>query len=132
MWGQHLILDMAGCDRTAITDRDTIAAFCRELIASLDMKAFGAPLIERFAAHDQAAAGYSLVQLIETSNICAHFAENTGEAYLDVFSCKPYSEDTAIAVARTYFRPTSVKKMTLVRDAGQADDASRPDLAAVG
>jgi|UniRef100_A0A6C0B0Z1 hypothetical protein len=32
-----------------------------------------------------------LVKRIETSNITAHFCEETNDMYLDVFSCKPFN-----------------------------------------
>ena len=35
-------------------------------------------------------AGYSMVQLISTSLISGHFANDTNNAYLDIFSCKGY------------------------------------------
>ncbi len=120
MWGQHLIVDMAGCDAGAIGDREAIAAFCRELVGAIGMTAHGAPVIERFAAHDPDAGGYSLVQLIETSSITAHFAEARREAYLDVFSCKAFREEAALAVCRRRLRPAGWSATTLRRAAGKA------------
>ncbi len=120
MWGQHLIVDMAGCDSTAVGDRTTIARFCRDLVAAIGMTAHGEPLIEHFAAHMPDVAGYSLVQLIETSSITGHFVEARNEAYLDVFSCRPFSDDAALAVCRRYFRPAAWSTTVLQRQAGQA------------
>ena len=48
------------------------------------------------AAHVPQAAGYSLVQLIETSAITGHFCDASGDAYLDIFSCKDFDPATAI------------------------------------
>ncbi|MFN0114938.1 MAG: S-adenosylmethionine decarboxylase family protein [Paracoccaceae bacterium] len=115
MWGQHLILDMGACDRAAVTSAETIRAFVKELVDEIEMKAYGEPIIEHFAEHSPEAAGYSLVQLIETSNICAHFSDLTGDVYLDVFSCKPFSDEVAIRVCKKYFKPRSISKMTLQR-----------------
>ena len=119
MWGQHLILDIGGADRRAVADAETIRAFCDELVGAIGMTAFGEPMIAHFAAHNPAAAGYSLVQLIETSSITAHFAEASGDIYLDIFSCKAFSEETAIAVCRKYFNPASVYRISLLRGAGR-------------
>ena len=105
MWGQQLILDMEDCDREAIRSAETIRTFCRELVAGIGMKPHGEPILEHFAAHTPKAAGYTLVQLIETSSICGHFAERAGDAYLDIFSCKPFSEEVAIAICRKVFSP---------------------------
>jgi hypothetical protein len=53
-------------------------------VKEIDMVAFGAPRIVRFGSDH--CKGYTLVQLIQTSNITAHFAEDTNDVYLDVFS----------------------------------------------
>lgn len=120
MWGQHLIVDMAGCDARAMRDRDAIARFSRDLVAAVGMKTWGAPRIEHFAAHAPDAAGYTLVQLIETSSVTAHFAEARAEIYLDLFSCKRFSEDAALAACRRHFRPRRWSVATLLREAGKA------------
>jgi S-adenosylmethionine/arginine decarboxylase-like enzyme len=119
-WGQHLVLDLGGCDRAAITSAETIRAFSETLVEAIDMKAYGPPIIEHFATHSPECAGFSLVQLIETSNICAHFSDMTGDVYLDVFSCKPFSAEIAIGVCETFFRPKTVTQQTLMRTARRA------------
>lgn len=119
MWGQHLILDLSDCDREAIRNPETIRSFSADLVEAIDMKAYGEPILEHFATHDSAAGGYTLVQLIETSNITAHFAEQSGDVYLDVFSCKAFSEERALAVCQKYFAPGHIKRTSLERGANQ-------------
>jgi S-adenosylmethionine/arginine decarboxylase-like enzyme len=97
VWGQHLLLDLAGCNAN-VCEKEAIADFVRELVPAIDMKAYGEPLIVHFAEHSYEAAGYSLVQLIETSAITGHFGDNNRDAYLDIFSCKEFSEDIVIQV----------------------------------
>ena len=87
-WGYHLTLDCAGCNHKAITDYDTIWRFAKQLVVDIDMAAYGEPQIVKFGSDDK--AGYNLVQLIETSNICAQFVNENDTMYLVVFSCKPY------------------------------------------
>ena len=115
MWGQHLILDLGDCDREAIKDPNRIRRFSSDLVDAIDMKAFGDPVLEHFATHDPQASGYTLVQLIETSNITAHFAEQSGDIYLDVFSCRAFPEEKAIAVCEKYFAPRHIKRTSLMR-----------------
>lgn len=102
-WGYHLMLDCSGCDHAKITNRENIYNFTRELVKRIDMVAFGEPVIEHFATHDPQKAGFSMVQLIETSNICAHFVDRDDTMYLDVFSCKTFSNDVVIATVKEYF-----------------------------
>jgi len=118
MWGQHLIVDMSGCNHTAVTDKKTIHQFCNELVESIEMTAYGEPIIEHFAKHDPHASGHTLVQLIETSNITAHFVDNVGEIYLDVFSCKEFSRENVLEVCYKIFSPSKLHTITLNRKAG--------------
>lgn len=116
-WGYHLILDCRGGDRGAVSDRPTLLAWVRRLVDRIGMRAFGAPVCEHFATHDPEAAGYSLVQLIETSSITGHFVDRNGDAYIDVFSCKPFDVETARAVVQEYFRPEAIRVTYLTRQA---------------
>jgi S-adenosylmethionine/arginine decarboxylase-like enzyme len=106
VWGYHLSLDMAGCDQKAITSKENIIAFTKALVKAINMKAYGEPECVHFAEHDPGKAGYTMTQLIETSNICAHFVDATGEVYLDVFSCKDFDPEAVVRVADEYFKPT--------------------------
>lgn len=113
-WGQHLVLDLGGCNENILT-KEGIASFVKELVQAIDMVAYGEPQIVHFAEHSYEAAGYSLVQLIETSAIMGHFSDNNRDAYLDVFSCKKFSNETAIAVVKKHFAPTKIKYACLNR-----------------
>jgi S-adenosylmethionine/arginine decarboxylase-like enzyme len=64
--------------------------------------------------------GYTLVQLIETSNITAHFVEETDAVYLDVFSCKKFKPSVAIDVFIKYFQPKTIVKSIITRQAKTA------------
>ena len=114
-WGYHLILDASGCDLLSISDGENIKAFARELVTSIDMVAYGEPQAVHFGTGNK--AGYTLVQLIETSNICAHFVEENSQFYLDVFSCKEFDPETVINVAKKYFNCTHFNTAFLERKA---------------
>ena len=118
-WGYHLILDCADCNVEAINDYDTIYNFTKQLVKDIDMVAYGEPQIVSFGSGNK--AGYTLVQLIETSNICAHFVPDDlagGNAmYLDVFSCKPYDPNIVIELVAKYFKANSIRPNYLTRQA---------------
>ena len=116
-WGWHAMLDCGSCDIDKITDGENIKNFSRVLVERIDMKAYGEPIAVHFAEHDPDKAGYSLVQLIETSNICAHFVDKNGDAYLDVFSCKEFSIEEVEKVFREFFNPKTVRVNFLHRKA---------------
>jgi S-adenosylmethionine/arginine decarboxylase-like enzyme len=100
-WGYHLMVEFAGCDIEKISSYQNIYNFIKELVPAIDMVAFEEPRIVRFGKGNK--AGYTLDQLIMTSNICAHYCEEDGAVYLDVFSCKPFDPSIAIYVFKKYF-----------------------------
>ena len=118
-WGYHLTLDCAGCDPASIRDYDTIYKFTKQLVNDIDMVAYGEPQIIEFGSGNK--AGYTLVQLIETSNICAHFVPDDGNGgnamYLDVFSCKEYDDQVVIELVKKYFGAKYIRPNYLTRQA---------------
>jgi len=112
-WGFHAIIDLGRCKPHLIRCPYNIEAFSKLLVKEIDMKAYGNPQIVMFGDADK--KGYTLVQLIETSNIMAHFAEESNAAFIDVFSCKPFCITKAEEVARLHFQPEVVWKRFLER-----------------
>jgi S-adenosylmethionine/arginine decarboxylase-like enzyme len=118
MWGKHLIIDMTAGDKERVRSAQHISRFVETLVETIGIKAYGAPLLEHFAEHVPEAAGYSLVQLIETSSaVTGHFCDSSGDAYIDVFSCKDFAAELAVEVVRAAFRPEHINFMTLMRQA---------------
>jgi S-adenosylmethionine/arginine decarboxylase-like enzyme len=118
-WGYHLILDCSGCNHEAITSAENIATFAQTLVKEIDMVAYGEPQVVHFGSGNK--QGYTLVQLIETSNICAHFVEENNTMYLDVFSCKPFDPATAVEVAKSAFGFTKYNTAFIERVAPSLD-----------
>ncbi|PPR77048.1 MAG: hypothetical protein CFH01_01715 [Alphaproteobacteria bacterium MarineAlpha2_Bin1] len=114
-WGMHLIVDMENCKKRLIQDKDNIYNFSKNLVATIEMKPFGEPIIEYFATDNPKAAGFSLIQLIETSNISAHFADNSQSVFLDVFSCKSFIPKKVVEVAKNYFMPKKTTSKIILR-----------------
>jgi S-adenosylmethionine/arginine decarboxylase-like enzyme len=117
MWGQHLALDLRACDRDTVTNAENLRTWVKQLVDRIDMRAYGEPIVEHFAGHDPAVCGFSVVQLIETSNISGHFVDRNGDAYIDVFSCAPFDRDVVLAFVEETLRPDAVIVHELVRDA---------------
>jgi S-adenosylmethionine decarboxylase len=66
------------------------------------MNRFGTTVVVNFG-EDPRVSGFSMTQLIETSLISGHFANNTNAIYLDVFSCKAYPPYKTAEFARKFF-----------------------------
>ena len=115
-WGWHAIVDAAECDIEKMTSYDNVYNFAKQLVKDIDMVAYGEPQIVNFGTGDK--AGFTLIQLIETSNICAHFANENREIYLDVFSCKPYDEKIVEDLIVEYFGAKNLRRAFIKRKAG--------------
>ena len=114
-WGYHLMLDCAECN-DGIKNKDHIIAFVKELVKEIDMVAHGEPVVEYLLPGDPK-QGYSMMQLITTSNICAHFIEPDYTAYFDIFSCKEYDIEVVKKVVRKYFGANKMKVNFITRQA---------------
>ena len=99
-WGLSTAVDLEDCDPEGIRDAEMIQQFVVALCDLIQMKRYGECQVVHFGQGH--VAGYSMVQLIETSLISGHFANETNSAYLDVFSCKPYDLATVEEFARTF------------------------------
>jgi S-adenosylmethionine decarboxylase len=66
------------------------------------MKRFGDTVVVDFG-EDERVAGFSMTQLIETSLISGHFANQSNNIYLDIFSCKFYDPNVVADFAKTFF-----------------------------
>lgn len=127
MWGFHLCLDIAKCKPSSIRCKKTIETFTTQLVHDIDMVAFGKPQIVHFGSGNK--AGYTLIQLIETSNISAHFCEETNGLFLDVFSCKPYDTKVVIDVVNKHFEPAYISMKYMERDLPTKDTPNVIELA---
>lgn len=90
MFGEHLVIDIENCQKNTYTNPEYLSEWVKDLVKKIEMVAYGEPNIVHFGKHDPQLAGWTVVQLIETSNIVAHFNDSDGSACIDVFSCKPF------------------------------------------
>jgi S-adenosylmethionine/arginine decarboxylase-like enzyme len=113
-WGIQSSVDIHHCDPNLIRDADAIKEFVIQLCELIEMRRFGDPVIVHFG-EDERVAGFSMTQLIETSLISAHFANQSNNVYLDIFSCKYYEPETAVQFAKNYFKGTDYNLTVVLR-----------------
>jgi S-adenosylmethionine decarboxylase len=115
-FGQELILNLYECNAEKICDAGVIKKFaetlCDEVIM---MKRYGEPLIPHFGHDSPVTSGYSLVQLIETSSVTAHFSEYKKAVYLNIFSCKWFDPKKTKAFCKKWFGAKKVSGRLLYR-----------------
>lgn len=113
-WGLLTSVDLYGCNPETIRDAAAIKRYVDELCELIEMKQFGETQIVNFGK-DEKVAGYSMVQLIETSLISGHFANKNNSAYIDIFSCKYYEPSVAVEFTKKFFESKEVKMHYILR-----------------
>jgi S-adenosylmethionine/arginine decarboxylase-like enzyme len=102
-WGVSTCIDLYHCDLALMQDEAAIRRFVVELCDLIKMRRYGETQVVRFG-DDPRVTGFSMTQLIETSLISAHFADNSRAVYLDVFSCAHYDPEAVAAFAYDFFK----------------------------
>jgi S-adenosylmethionine decarboxylase len=114
-WGLLSCIDLYECDPNIIRDAEAIKKFVVQLCDLIKMKRFGETQVIHFG-EDERVAGFSMTQLIETSLISAHFANQANTAYLDVFSCKTYDPEVVAEFAKKFFKAKRLRRQSLYRE----------------
>lgn len=113
-WGLLTSVDLYGCNPETIRDAGAIKKYVDDLSKLIEMKQFGETQIINFG-EDEKVAGYSMVQLIETSLISGHFANKTNSAYIDIFSCKYYEPSVVAEFTKKFFEAEEIKMHYILR-----------------
>lgn len=113
-WGLVTALDLQDCNPQTIRSADAIHQFTVELCQRIGVKRFGEPVIVHFG-EDERVAGYSLVQLIETSLVSGHFANESNRVYLDIFSCAYYDPEEVTRFASNFFEASRYNQNVYMR-----------------
>ncbi len=114
-YGHELTLNLHGCDLAIINSKKKLAEYAVKLCRIIKMKRYGEPLIPFFGVKDPKTAGYSLVQLIETSSITGHFSNDWLAAYINIFSCKDFDANIAADFTKNFFRAEKMSKKLAIR-----------------
>ena len=112
-WGMSTLVDCHNCDPKLITSREHINQYVLDLCDKIDMKRYGNCQIFKFGTGNK--EGYSMFQLIETSNISGHFANTENKAFVDIFSCKEYDPKLVAEFTKDYFGSTRYTHYTTKR-----------------
>ena len=120
MYGRQLIMDLYGCNPESFT-RESIEQWLIDLCELIDMQREdlhfwdyeGCP--EEEAAAPDHLAGTSAVQFITTSDIVVHTIDRLGECYIDLFTCKAFEPELAIAMTKGWFEASDIEHITLDR-----------------
>ncbi len=98
MFGPHLTLDLHGCDKEKLADRDFIFQFLNKVPEKLGLNKFSEPQLT--IAPDQGTDSFDrggitgFVILVE-SHVSIHTFPADGYVSLDIFSCKDFNQRLA-------------------------------------
>lgn len=101
-WGLHTLINLHQCNPETIRDKNKIKEYVDRLCGLIGMRKFGDCVVVNFG-EDERVAGFSMTQLIETSLISGHFANQSNASYIDIFSCKPYDPQKAVKFTKDFF-----------------------------
>lgn len=97
MFGPHLMLDCSGCDRGKLEDVALISQVLDEFPAAVGMTKIMPPYVFKYSGVVPEDWGVSGIVLIAESHISIHTFPEKGFFSLDIFSCKDFNVDQAIA-----------------------------------
>jgi S-adenosylmethionine/arginine decarboxylase-like enzyme len=107
IWGLLTSIDLHYCNPKIIRDAEAIKQYVNELCQIIEMKRYGDTQVVNFGKEERV-AGFSMTQLIETSLISGHFANQSNAAYIDVFSCKYYDPQVVADFTQKYFQAKDI------------------------
>ena len=120
-YGKELILDLHDCKSSFKFNRKDLDIFFKVLCNLIGMKKCkrtfwdykGYP--EEYEKAPIHLKGTSAVQFISTSNITIHTLDEMKRVYLNIFSCKPFDEEIAIAFCQEWFAGKIVNSQIIDR-----------------
>lgn len=113
-WGLLTSVDIHGCNPIKIRNEEIIKDFTEQLCKKIKVRTFGKIQLVRFG-DDPRVCGYSMTQLIQTSLVSAHFAEENNSVYLDVFSCRFYDANEVVNFSLNFFEGTGCNAHCILR-----------------
>ncbi len=98
MFGPHLTLDLYGCDKEKLNNFEFVYTILSEMPEMLGMHKFAAPQLSKIPAQPNSfdKGGLTGFVILIESHLAIHTFPNDGYASFDIFSCKYFSEDSAI------------------------------------
>jgi len=119
MFGKSLILDITTSDKDKIMDTSCVEHFARNLIQGIGMEIHHVNgkdglLCDKWGATDLPHTfGVSLICFLTTSSLTIH-TTNDGTMFLDIFSCKNFTDDNVMDVVKSCFNNINIKRILMV------------------
>lgn len=86
----HYTIDFAKIDSTILSSPDEVYKLLVDLTAVIEMTPVGNPVVYQMFGDDPLDCGITGVQVLRESLIDIHTYTRERQAYISIFSCKPY------------------------------------------
>ncbi len=120
---QHLMLDLYGCRMELLENPEHLFKTLAEYPSIIDMEAAIPPVIKDITTNNPLDDGLSGFIIIFTSHISFHAWPPYKMLNLDIFSCKSFDEQKAIAFAQMMFDPKDIEIHSVERATRSPRDA---------
>ncbi len=111
----HLIIDGFGGDASMMWDMERLRSFLNEYPTNLGMTKITEPEVLEYHGQHANDSGISGFVIIAESHISVHTFPHRDYVNIDVFSCKSFDHEQALADARSLFDLQQVKTWLLDR-----------------
>ncbi len=115
MFGPHLIIDGSRCDTRKLADRILVEQVLNAYPDAIGMTKIGGPYMFEYQAPDPAYSGVSGLVVIAESHIALHTFPELDYFTMDIFSCKNFDHEKAIAYIRDAFDVKEMDRMLVQR-----------------
>ncbi len=117
MFGPHLTLDLYGCDKKKIDDYDFVYKILDEMPEMLGMHKFSTPLLTKIPIQSNSfdKGGLTGFVILIESHLSIHTFPKDGFVSFDIFSCKYFSEESAISYLMERLGAKRVEKNRIER-----------------
>lgn len=116
VFGFELLLDCYGCKDDACGNLEHCYSYLDKLVDFIGMKKQSPPSIfrtDRKSFPDK--AGLSGWVPLADSSIVIHTLSKKNYVSIDIYSCKPYSQEKAVEFTRRYFEPKRIERQFILR-----------------
>lgn len=111
MKGYHYMINAYHCNDN-IKDKEVIRRMLIELPEIIDMNRLSEPFITDLDVKNPGVSGFVV---IAESHIAIHTFNKNNILWLDVFSCKPFSEQIILNYIKSCFSPKLIKPLFIKR-----------------
>lgn len=115
MFGPHLIIDASKCNTAKLGDRLLIERLLTQYPQAIGMTRIGGPYMFEYQAPDPAYSGVSGLVVIAESHIAIHTFPALDYFTMDIFSCKNFDHEAAIAYIRDALEVQEMDRMLVQR-----------------